>query len=189
MIEDTRRLGGRSNRIMMLGYRLRTDKNDLPLVNVKKWYVSEKFDGYRGYWDGKRMIARSGRIMNCPAWFTDRLPNGVRMDGELFAGYGTRTKLAGMTRNSKNPWWGRIKFMVFDLPNDRPFHERVQALQKLRKSSICTIVKYSLVRSESHLRSRFRGIRSRGGEGLVLRDPTSLYINGRSQKFLKYLPH
>lgn len=183
---DTSRLG-KTNKLM-LGRRLRTDKNDSPLANVNKWYVSEKFDGYRCYWDGKNMIARSGRIMNCPLWLSDHLPKGLPMDGELFAGYGTRTKLAGMTRNPENPWWRRVRLMVFDLPNKRPFHERVQALRKLKKSFVCSIVKYSIVHSGKHVQNMFRDVVARGGEGLVLRDSTSLYIHGRSNKFLKYLP-
>ncbi len=37
-----------------------------------------------------------------------------------------------------------------------------------------------------HLEDFFQDIIKRGGEGIVLRDPASLYVPGRSQGFLKH---
>jgi len=33
-------------------------------------WVSEKYDGVRGYWDGRRLVTRGGNPIAVPAWFT-----------------------------------------------------------------------------------------------------------------------
>ena len=50
------------------------------------WYMSEKYDGYRAMWDGKRFVSRQGNVYNAPEWFTKHLPKDVVLDGELYAG-------------------------------------------------------------------------------------------------------
>ena len=39
----------------------------LPLAD---YWVSEKYDGVRGYWDGTALISRGGERIPAPAWFT-----------------------------------------------------------------------------------------------------------------------
>ena len=56
----------------------------LPLAD---YWVSEKFDGVRGYWDGTALISRGGERIPAPAWFTQGWPS-TPMDGELWAGRG-----------------------------------------------------------------------------------------------------
>ena len=56
-------------------------------VDLSKYWVSEKFDGVRGYWDGERLLTRGGNAVNVPDWFTRNWPN-TAMDGELWVGYG-----------------------------------------------------------------------------------------------------
>ena len=41
---------------------------------VTGWVMSEKLDGIRGYWDGKNLISRGGKILSPPAWFTQNYP-------------------------------------------------------------------------------------------------------------------
>ena len=38
-------------------------------IDVRKFLVSEKFDGVRAVWDGKIFHTRSGRVIAAPAWF------------------------------------------------------------------------------------------------------------------------
>ena len=42
--------------------------------DVTGWIIQEKFDGFRAFWTGSRLIARSGATINAPAWFTAELP-------------------------------------------------------------------------------------------------------------------
>lgn len=48
------------------------------------WWMSEKYDGIRAYWDGKDFWSRSGRTMPVvPDSFKKGLPD-VGLDGELW---------------------------------------------------------------------------------------------------------
>ena len=47
------------------------------------WYLTEKFDGMRLYWDGSQFFTRQGRTINAPESITKQLPT-VGLDGELW---------------------------------------------------------------------------------------------------------
>jgi DNA ligase-1 len=47
------------------------------------WWMSEKFDGMRLFWDGSQFFSRSGNKINVPDFITSALPN-VPLDGELW---------------------------------------------------------------------------------------------------------
>jgi len=50
--------------------------------DISAYFVSEKLDGVRAYWDGKQFISRQGNIYNAPTWFTKDYPDQP-LDGEL----------------------------------------------------------------------------------------------------------
>lgn len=62
-------------------------------ILLADYWVSEKLDGVRGYWDGEKMLTRGGERIAAPGWFTAGLPK-ILMDGELWVGRGT-SKSAG----------------------------------------------------------------------------------------------
>ena len=45
--------------------------------------MSEKFDGVRCFWDGKKLFSGRGNLIKSPKWFTDSLPE-IALDGELW---------------------------------------------------------------------------------------------------------
>src|SRR3954447_2549458 len=49
----------------------------------KGWWISEKLDGVRAYWDGKQLLSRLGNVLHAPEWFIKDLPKHS-LDGELF---------------------------------------------------------------------------------------------------------
>ncbi len=49
------------------------------------WWLSEKLDGVRAYWDGQQFWSRLGNLYHAPGWFVAGLPN-VPLDGELWLG-------------------------------------------------------------------------------------------------------
>src|SRR5438132_7278393 len=51
--------------------------------DVQGWWLSEKLDGVRAYWDGKQFLSRLGNRYYAPAWFTAGLP-AEALDGELW---------------------------------------------------------------------------------------------------------
>ena len=45
-----------------------------PGMPLDDYWISEKYDGIRGYWDGKQLWTRSGELIAAPRWFTEALP-------------------------------------------------------------------------------------------------------------------
>src|SRR5947209_1027240 len=39
------------------------------------WWLSEKLDGVRAYWDGKQFLSRQGNLFLAPDWFVTGLPD------------------------------------------------------------------------------------------------------------------
>ena len=52
-------------------------------ADLSDWWMSEKLDGVRAYWDGKQFLSRHGNIYYAPDWFIEGLPT-VPLDGELW---------------------------------------------------------------------------------------------------------
>ena len=48
------------------------------------WWISEKLDGVRAYWDGANFWSRNGNQFPAPAWFKAGLPTDQALDGELW---------------------------------------------------------------------------------------------------------
>ena len=71
-------------------------------VNPADYWVSEKLDGVRAYWDGSRLLFRSGQTIQAPDWFTRELPR-TALDGELWIGRGQFEKLSPLFAGS-NRW-------------------------------------------------------------------------------------
>lgn len=86
-------------------------------VDLSAYWVSEKYDGVRGYWDGRRLLTRGGNVVAAPAWFTENWPS-TPMDGELWVGYG-KFSLASVIVRTASPQdnaWHKLSYRVFDLP-------------------------------------------------------------------------
>jgi DNA ligase-1 len=52
-------------------------------ADLTGWWLSEKLDGVRCYFDGKRFLSRQGNVFHAPDWFLDGLPDAPH-DGELW---------------------------------------------------------------------------------------------------------
>src|SRR3990167_10803509 len=99
-------------------------------ISLPDYWVSEKLDGVRGYWDGEKLLTRGGERIAAPAWFTAGWPRQP-LDGELWAGRGQFSKTVSTVRQQTpdDAAWRALRFMVFDLPTQAgPFTERIPAL-------------------------------------------------------------
>jgi DNA ligase-1 len=160
--------------------------------DVTGWLMSEKLDGVRAIWTGSRLISRNGNEFAAPQWFTDGLPSGVMLDGELWMGRGKFQQTAGIVRK-KTPVdeeWKQIKFMVFDAPEFMGgFSDRLQSVTGLSLVKSFQILPHFPCFSSSRLADYFREIVQAGGEGVMLRDPLAPYEPGkRSKSLLKFKP-
>jgi len=154
------------------------------------YWVSEKYDGVRGYWDGTQLLTRSGKVIDAPDWFTSPLP-AQPLDGELWIDRGRFSEVSGIvrTRGASDPLWRQITFMLFDLPGDAGnFDQRLAALTELVSridQPHVRLVKQQKVASEEALMQLLNEIIELGGEGLMLHRGDSHYRSGRSDDLLK----
>ena len=52
-------------------------------MNLAGWWMSEKLDGVRAYWNGKMFLSRLGNELHAPDWFCAGLPDEP-LDGEFW---------------------------------------------------------------------------------------------------------
>ena len=157
--------------------------------DITGWYMSEKLDGVRAIWDGKEFHSRNNKPINAPQWFKDNLPN-TKLDGELWIGRGQFQKTVSVVRK-KIPLdyeWYDIKYLVFDTICSEYFNLRFAKLNILQPNSIFKIVAQTKVGSISHMHGFYDDIIIQGGEGIILKNPNSLYEFKRSKHMLKVKP-
>ena len=150
------------------------------------WWMSEKLDGVRAYWDGHGLISRLGNAFPAPAWFTEGLPR-VPLDGELWIGRKQFQRTNGVVRSGADEWTA-ISYVVFDAPSmEGTFEDRLAAASSLLATAGAHVRVLEHVKCESfdHLRAELARVEALGGEGLMLREAGSLYAVGRSTSLLK----
>ncbi|MGC8120319.1 DNA ligase [Marinobacter sp. VGCF2001] len=165
-----------------------------PGVNLGDYWVSEKLDGVRAYWDGKQLWSRGGHVYAAPDWFTRQFPSQP-LDGELWSGRGRFAELSGVVRKVQpvGREWREVRFHVFDLPTpDVPFEQRYRRLQQLvlqARSDYLVLVQQRAVASHDELMAQLQATEEAGGEGLMLKRRQSRYQAGRSDDLLKVKSH
>lgn len=169
-----------------------------PKLDPTGWWISEKLDGVRGYWDGKNFYSRLGNQFPAPEWFKEGLPASP-LDGELWCGRRQFRRCLSIVRNrSSGKLWEFITYLVFDAPAMKAgYEERVEYIKKSvvpGKAGAAEGCPYAapvgIVRCTglAQLRAELRKVTAKGGEGLMLRKPNSAYESGRSRVLQKVKP-
>ncbi len=158
-------------------------------LDLAGWWMSEKLDGVRAYWDGKQFLSRQGNLYHAPDWFIEGLPS-VPLDGELWLDRKAFQRTVSIVRRQdKNDQWKSIRYLVFDAPSQTGrFEERLEFLKdgaSAWKNEFLQVHQQELCRDVAQLHEELRRVESLGGEGLMLREPGSLYVAGRSTTLLK----
>lgn len=165
-----------------------------PGMRLADYWVSEKYDGVRGYWDGHTLRTRGGETVAAPAWFTAGWPD-TPMDGELWAGRGRFSHAQSAVRQQQpdDAAWREMRFMVFDLPaHGGTFDQRLLALNQLVESlnqPWVQAVPQQRVASDAALQKLLLRTVRAGGEGLMLHRGASMYRAGRSDDLIKVKTH
>ena len=99
-------------------------------IDLAAYWVSEKLDGVRAFWDGHNLVSRGGNAFAAPPWFTAGFP-AVALDGELWVGRGKfEETVSVVSRHAPHDGWRQVRYMVFDLPGHAGmFDERLQNLR------------------------------------------------------------
>ncbi len=163
-------------------------------ISLPDYWVSEKYDGVRGYWDGEKLLTRGGERIAVPAWFTAGWPK-VPMDGELWAGRGQFARALSTVRQQTpdDAAWRTMRFMVFDLPaQGGSFNERIPALNglvsRIDQPWVQGVAQLKLANHQA-LQSLLAKTVKLGGEGLMLHRGASLYKGQRTDDLLKVKTH
>jgi DNA ligase-1 len=153
--------------------------------NISGWVMSEKLDGIRAYWNGKKLLTRSGKIIHAPKWFTKDYPP-FEIDGELWSKRGDFENISSIVRDKvPTEKWKEIKHYIFEVPNAKGgLFERLSKV-KPYQNSIIKIIPQIEIKNKKHLEKFLREIEKKGGEGVVVRDPKAPYIAKRTNKALK----
>ncbi|MCK7594653.1 DNA ligase [Pseudomarimonas salicorniae] len=161
--------------------------------DIAAYWVSEKLDGVRARWDGRRLWTRSGQPIRAPASFTRGWPP-MPMDGELWMARGRFARTSGIVRSVEPDAadWSRLRFMLFDLPgHPGPFDDRVRAMRDLVASAAhvhLQMIEQRRLPDRAALDALLRDVVEAGGEGLMLHHGQARYRDGRSDALLKLKP-
>ena len=177
------------------------------------WMLSEKFDGYRARFDNdkKCFVSRAQKGFNAPEWFKEAMVQTHNLDGELWAGRENFQDMGVVRKKKPDPLeWKNIKYVVYDLPEyDGPFEKRIEVLKRLVKtnnnrwklirsklgepfaSMKCPLIMADqiVVKDMKHFKSIYEKTIKLGGEGVMVKDPTSAYEDKRSNFLLKVKPN
>jgi len=164
------------------------------VLDIKQYWLSEKLDGMRGYWNGKQLLSRQGNLIHTPAWFTQHWPTTV-MDGELWLGRDQFQQTLSCVRkiNIDESCWREVRFMIFDLPrNPNVFTKRIDVMKQITKqtnSIYLTMVKQFKLENTKQLENKLNNIIANKGEGLMLHLGSAYYHVGRTANILKLKKH
>lgn len=159
-------------------------------IDVTQYYVSEKLDGIRAYWDGHQLISKQGNVFTAPTWFIKSFP-ATKMDGELWIARQQFEKVSGIvrTQDNQNEHWKQVKFMIFDLPESTAsFEQRINKMQGIvteATSPYLQMIKQQKLPNTKVLFDLLNNVVMGQGEGLMLHHQNALYQTKRSRDLMK----
>ena len=160
--------------------------------DLSGWIWSEKLDGVRAMWDGRgSLLSRNGIAFKAPRSFTVRVPRGVILDGELWIDRGMFHDTVSVIR-TRDVWTPLIRFQIIDAysPQIRRYNYSDRVRWILDNSAtfddhVTLHPSFPLEDPDpSSVSSEMERIVEKGGEGLIIRDPTSMYSPGRKSPLL-----
>ena len=159
-------------------------------IDVRDYWVSEKLDGVRAYWDGQRLLSRRGNVFQAPAWFTEGFPPHP-LDGELWLGRGAFEATVSAVRKQRPvaAEWRQLSYQVFELPGAAgDFTRRLARLERIVaavNSPYLKLIPHQRLKDQAALQRKLDEVVAGGGEGLMLHRADSLYETGRGNALLK----
>jgi DNA ligase 1 len=158
-------------------------------IDLDGWWMSEKLDGVRAWFDGRQFLSRQGNVYRAPDWFISGMPN-VPLDGELWlARKAFQRTVSIVRRHDQSDHWRQISFVMFDAPGVKEAFEGRQAYltELIRKKQLpyARVLYQARCTGLEHLKAELARVEALDGEGLMLRQPGSEYEAGRSSTLLK----
>ena len=156
---------------------------------INGWVMSEKLDGIRGYWDGKKLYTKKGNEIKVPKNFTKNFPP-FELDGELWSKRDDFEFIQStVLDNIPSKDWKNITYNIFEVPNKKGTF--LQRLHKAKEwflkypNKYVKIIKQKVCKDEDALTKYLEEIIFLKGEGVIIKDPIQPYHTGRSPYILK----
>jgi len=157
--------------------------------NISGWLMSEKLDGIRAFWDGKHLLTRKGNLLHAPKYFTKNFPS-FELDGELWTKRGDFENIQSIVLDEvPSAKWSEIKYMIFEVPHAKgDFTSRLahakDYIDEYRLGHV-EIIEQKRCENQAELNSFLESAISKGGEGVMIKDASKNYFEGRSSSILK----
>ncbi len=160
------------------------------------WWRSIKLDGLRARWHDGKLVSRSMKEFPTPPEIlkiVKKLIGNLPVDGELYGGVGTLQKTSSVVRSTHSEymnWLGHVKYHIFDVVNtDLNYADRMTKYlgdyDMQDEDSFIQIVPCFKIKSKEDVVKQADKVFKLGEEGIMLRDPDSPYVFGRTNKLLK----
>jgi DNA ligase-1 len=165
-----------------------------PIDDISQYWISEKLDGIRGYWNGQQLLTRQGNTIHSPTWFTKDWPK-FAMDGELWidrSHFQTTLSCVRKVTIEEN-CWRKVRFMIFDLPKHTGiFTQRVSVMKEITNqtaSAHLSMIKQFRLKNSIQLERVLSNVIEKKGEGLMLHKGSAYYHLGRTANIMKLKRH
>lgn len=152
------------------------------------WWISEKLDGVRAVWDCRQLRTRTGNVIRAPEWFLRSLPAGEPLDGELWIGRGRFQETVSVVQSrDAGQAWQQVRYAAFDAPMVLGgFEDRLAAMRdSLAGDGPAYVLPQRQCSGHADLLEELASVEQQGGEGVMLRQPGSVYERKRSGTLLK----
>ena len=156
---------------------------------INGWYMSEKLDGIRAYWNGKELLSKNGNKIHTPTWFIKDFPK-FELDGELWTKRNDFENIQNIVLD-KTPSddWKNITYNIFEVPNQKGnFDERLKVLKNwlnINESKYIRIIQQIECKNKKHLERYLEKLLNKKAEGVILKNPKLTYFKGRNSNILK----
>lgn len=157
--------------------------------NITNWYMSEKLDGIRAYWNGKEFISKNGNKIYAPFWFTKDFPP-FELDGELWSKREDFENIQNIVLDeTPTTKWNELTYNIFEVPNtDGNFDKRLEKIQlwiEKNPNKFIKIIPQKICKNESDLNNYLKELIAKKAEGIILKNPNLDYFTGRNENILK----
>lgn len=180
--------------LLLMNYK----KELLENQSLEGYLVSEKLDGIRAFWDGKKLLTRQGNEIFAPECWIKGFPK-FALDGELFIkrmAFEEALSIVGQKQGDCKQWQ-KIEYYVFDAPvfdkdSKDSLEKRLTKIENFLdsdKNLPIKIIPQVKVDSENTLKNMLKDVTKKGGEGLVIRKNNAPYEIGRTRNALKLKPY
>ena len=157
--------------------------------NITNWYMSEKLDGIRAYWNGKEFISKNGNKIYAPFWFTKDFPP-FELDGELWSKREDFENIQNIVLDeTPTTKWNELTYNIFEVPNTNGnFDKRLEKIKlwlEKNPNKFIKIIPQKICKNESDLDNYLKELIAKKAEGIILKNPNLDYFTGRNENILK----